>query len=678
MKISFKKILHILAIYGIALFLLWLAIFAFNNTREDGKTLYTNIGNTINNFAYTTIPNPSEKVVIVKIDNATLDYVQEASDVKVFSFPKKFYIDLIEKIESAGVRAIGFDIVFANKSADDASFVETLRKYKNIVLAVKTGVDPILPLDIFSGATYGGITMDYVGTTGNRYTMLQAYWTGKYAEVLGLALYRKFISDPIGMTGTIIQSGGSLFYKVNPRYTSLIPLQDDCSALIPFFRFPKEYPSYSMRDILEWKVNPDVFKDKIVLVGEYGTLIHDEHLSPIDSKNFMPWVEFHANFIDGLIQKKFISTQSSFEKYTYLLFWLAILVGVYFFISVKFGFPLFVLTIVAIFIIAADLYSHSWLLIDLFSYQLAFAIIPFPTVYFYRYFIIDKDRRYLEKAFAHYISPELVKQIAQNPEQINLGGQSKELTVFFSDIAGFTTISELLGTQKLFPLMSEYLTEMTDIFTKYQGTLDKYIWDAVMGFFGAPISVDNPEFRACKVAIEQQKRLILLNQKWLAQGYPPVKIRIGISTGEVMVGNIGSNEHFNYTVLGDTVNLASRLEWVNKEYATNICVSEFTYNRVKDLFYFRKLDKLRVKWKIEGVTIYELVWFQDDISIDKVKYQTYEQALELYFEGKYQEAMELFQTNTKDQTSYILSDRCKKALAWEVFILNGVYEMKTK
>jgi adenylate cyclase len=145
-----------------------------------------------------------------------------------------------------------------------------------------------------------------------------------------------------------------------------------------------------------------------------------------------------------------------------------------------------------------------------------------------------------------------------------------------------------------------------------------------------------------------------------------------------MVGNIGSNEHFNYTVLGDTVNLASRLEWVNKEYATNICVSEFTYNRVKDLFYFRKLDKLRVKWKIEWVTIYELVWFQDDITIDKPKYQVYEQALELYFEGKYQEAMESFQTNTKDQTSYILADRCKKALAGEVFILNGVYEMKTK
>ncbi len=169
-------------------------------------------------------------------------------------------------------------------------------------------------------------------------------------------------------------------------------------------------------------------------------------------------------------------------------------------------------------------------------------------------------RRFIANAFSHYISPDVVTEIANHPEIFALGGEKRELTVTFSDIAGFTTISETLGTDRLFTLISEYLSEMTDILVANRGTLDKYIGDAVMGFYGAPLPLDRPEFLACKTALEQQKRLQILSKKWESEGIPTVAARIGINRGEVMVGNIGSHDRFNYTVMGDNVNLASRLE----------------------------------------------------------------------------------------------------------------------
>lgn len=229
---------------------------------------------------------------------------------------------------------------------------------------------------------------------------------------------------------------------------------------------------------------------------------------------------------------------------------------------------------------AGRLLSQSGLFIDLFAYT-TLGLATFISAAFYRYFITNRDRRYIEKAFSHYIAPDVVKQIAANPDSFKLGGEKREMTFFFSDIASFTTISEKLGTEKIFKLMEEYLSAMTDILIVNKGTLDKYIGDAVMGFFNAPIRIEKSEYLACKTALEQQEKLVELNKKWEQEGIAPIMVRIGIATGEAMVGNIGSKDRFNYTVIGDYVNLASRLEGVNKEYLTKICVSESTYEKTR-------------------------------------------------------------------------------------------------
>lgn len=257
------------------------------------------------------------------------------------------------------------------------------------------------------------------------------------------------------------------------------------------------------------------------------------------------------------------------------------------FLSLLFYFPstlvssiLFCFYEALVLFIGRYLLGQSGIFIDIFVYA-TIGLSTFIAAAFYRYFITNRDRRYIEKAFSHYIAPDVVKQIAANPASFKLGGEKREMTFFFSDIASFTTISEKLGTERIFQLMEEYLSAMTDVLIANKGTLDKYIGDAVMGFFNAPIRIQRSEYLACKTALEQQERLIELNKKWSSEDIPFIMARIGIDTGEAMVGNIGSKDRFNYTVIGDHVNLASRLEGVNKEYLTKICVSENTYAKTK-------------------------------------------------------------------------------------------------
>lgn len=224
--------------------------------------------------------------------------------------------------------------------------------------------------------------------------------------------------------------------------------------------------------------------------------------------------------------------------------------------------------------ISRYLYDAQRLLVDIFPLFLASGILTFPMTFIYRFFVVDREKRYIENAFGHYIDPKMVEMIDMEEVKMVLGGEQRELSVFFSDIAGFTTISEQLSPKDLFSLMSLYLSRMTDILKHEGGTLDKYIGDAVMGFFGAPVSQSDHAIRACRTAIAMRKALPDFNKEIVDRGILPLDFRIGIATGSIMVGNIGSEDHFNYTVLGDSVNLASRLEATGKEYQVHIIISE--------------------------------------------------------------------------------------------------------
>lgn len=248
------------------------------------------------------------------------------------------------------------------------------------------------------------------------------------------------------------------------------------------------------------------------------------------------------------------------------------------------------------------------------------------------------------KSFEKYVPSELVRVLVQSNKEAKLGGDKKELTVFFSDIVGFTNISESLEPEDLVIALGEYLSEMSGIIEDNFGTVDKYIGDAIMAFWGAPKDVEDHAYFACKSAIESQKKLASLRyNKWKKQDKPLFEARIGLNTGPLIVGNMGSERRMNYTVIGDTVNLASRLEGVNKFYNTSILCSERTYQMVKDRIVCRKLDLVAVKGKKEAVGIYEIVDFTGQLDSKQEKFITkYEEAFYHYLNRDFKDSQKLF------------------------------------
>jgi adenylate cyclase len=223
------------------------------------------------------------------------------------------------------------------------------------------------------------------------------------------------------------------------------------------------------------------------------------------------------------------------------------------------------------------------------------------------YLLEARERRWLRQAFGRYLSPSVVQVIVSHPERLQLGGEEVEGTVLFSDLAGFTSISENMAPADLIRLLNEYFSPMTEIILAQQGTLDKFIGDAIMAFWGAPVPLEDHAVKACQAALAMQRAMESWESRWQGQELPKLRIRIGLHSGSLVAGNVGSRERFNYTVLGDTVNLASRLEGVNKAYGTEILLSEEVHRRVVGRFLARKLDLVRVKGRVEPVTIYELL-----------------------------------------------------------------------
>ena len=275
------------------------------------------------------------------------------------------------------------------------------------------------------------------------------------------------------------------------------------------------------------------------------------------------------------------------------------------------------------------------------------------------------------KAFRLYLPSVLVKQLIESGEDIAIGGKERELTLFFSDIANFTTISEVCSPEELMLQLSEYFDAMTDVIEKEKGTVDKFIGDAVMAFWGAPLANDNHPVGACHSALQCQRKIKELNKIWAGEGKEQYHTRIGIHSGPVTVGNIGAKQRMNYTVLGDGVNLASRLEGVNKIYRTDIIISESTYSHVKDIFECRILDKIAVKGKNNSVEIYELLTEHDSSEAGKFAHlaDKFKEIYELYLKREWQQAKILFQELLKefpdDHVCQIYIDRCDKYIKEE-------------
>ncbi len=446
----------------------------------------------------------------------------------------------------------------------------------------------------------------------------------------------------------------------------------------------RSYQYVSIADVVNRKFEPGTFRGKIVLVGASATGIGDLRSTPYAGLNY-PGVEIHANVIDNILNRHLLQRgheQEFIDLGLILLF--GVPVGFWLALSqprwLWFGLLLLVPFTLGVYYA----FLKDWWLN--FTMPALTLVSNVGLVALYRALTEAKETRRVRGAFQQYLSPEVIRRLLENPELVR--PHKTEISVMFSDVRGFTTISEQLDAQELAALLNEYLTEMTQIVFRNNGTLDKYIGDAVMAFWGAPFEEAGHAEHACLAALEMMERLAPLQKKWEAEGKPRLDIGIGLNTGVASVGNMGSELRYGYTAMGDTVNLASRLEGLNKEYATHIVVSQSTYqSAAHSQLIFRELDLIRVKGKTQPVTIYELVgarnaangnWAECDERVT-----LFASARAHYQHRRWSEALALFERLLErwpeDGPARIYKIRCREYLRAEPEASwDGVYTMSHK
>jgi len=420
-----------------------------------------------------------------------------------------------------------------------------------------------------------------------------------------------------------------------------IPTDETGRMLINYMGPPKTFPHYSISDILHKRLPPGLFKDKIVLVGATATGVYDLRVTPFSP--VYPGVEIHANVIDNILHQNFL-------KHAIWTKGLDVISIVCFGFIMGLSVPrlkalqgvLVCLGLLTVFVVANTyIFGHYnvWL-------NLIYPTLTMMTIYLgitvHRYVTEEREKKKIRGAFQYYLTASVINEMLKDPTKLKLGGDKKDLTVLFSDIRGFTTVSEKLTPEELVHLLNEYLTAMTDIVFKYDGLLDKYMGDAIMAVYGAPLDQPDHPLRACRTALDMIRALKKLQEKWAAEGRPQLNIGVGINTGEMVVGNMGSQMRFDYTVMGDSVNLGSRLEGINKEYGTNIVISEFTYAKVKDALLCRELDSVRVKGKKLPVKIYELLGTKEDTPQRELFLVQFNDGLARYKEMRWDDAISAF------------------------------------
>jgi adenylate cyclase len=459
---------------------------------------------------------------------------------------------------------------------------------------------------------------------------------------------------------------------------------DGLGQILINYRGPeKTFPHISITDILTESVPENILKDKIVLVGATAVGIFDLRVTPLGT--VFPGLEVHANIVDSILANDFLYQPAWAAIFDIMAIIVAgLFLGI---ILPRAGVISGALAGIFLFcghiLLCQYLFSSKGLILNL-VYPLSVMVFVYVAITAYRYLAEAKQKKFIKDAFSTYLAPSVVSQLIQFPENLVLGGEKRVITALFSDVQEFTSISEKLTPEELVDLLNEFLTEMTDIILKYEGTVDKFEGDAIIAFFGAPNPLDNQAEVACRACIEMQNRLAELRLKWRTEEKPELKMRIGLCTGPAVVGNMGSKNRMDYTMMGDTVNTAARLEAVNKVYGSFTLVGDSTYRSAGDNIITREIDSVLVAGKEDPVTIYEIIGYPEDVD-DRMQEAAnhYAEGLEAYRNQDWNRALNFFnkalEATPDDGPSKTMLNRCNEykvnspARDW-----NGVFTLLTK
>jgi adenylate cyclase len=466
---------------------------------------------------------------------------------------------------------------------------------------------------------------------------------------------------------------------------SFIPTDENGRLLINYLGGPGTFPQYSITDIINDKVPRGTFKNKIVIVGSTATGAYDLRNTPFSAIH--PGMELHATIVDNILRNDFISKPEWAKLYDlFAIIFLGALIGIIIPRSGPvIGFSTTAALIILYMIGSRWLFSHYGLWVNM-VYPLLTMFLTYTSLTTYHYLIEERSKRFLHSTFSNYLSPELIQDVVATGTMPELGGEQRVMTAYFTDIQGFSVFSEKLTAPQLVELLNEYLSAMTDILTMEKGTLDKYEGDAIIAFFGAPMLIPDHPLRACRVAVEMQKALLDLREKWKNEKLPPgapgrnvkelppeewgpgdkwpkvvhhMMMRIGINSGEIVVGNMGSSMRKNYTMMGDSVNLAARLEAGAKQFGIYTCVSEYVldmeYTNEKgeketamDQVEARFIDNITVVGKSEPVKVYELCAMKGGLTDqEKRLFDYFDRGMRCYRNMQWDEAIKYFRESMK-------------------------------
>jgi adenylate cyclase len=642
-------------------------------------------------------PAYGKNIVIVLIDDVALQGFPYRSPV-----PRDMLANLIRIVHASGAKLIGIDVFLKDLSWDehDAELVNAMRKSGRVVIVSafrkeggkNKGYSVDFPHPKFLEAALATslveLPVDPVDGVARHYqTFFQI--EDKTLPTLATTLYlldhgvevpeHKFLTrqsfEDVWPTGIDLDSSGRFYinyqsppFKIGSEYNPLkvFPASAVLTGLLPS----------------EW------FENTIVLIGAGFTDSKDDLPTPYYSRAFdyvlTPGVEIHANALATLQYGKtvaFLSTTTT---------WLLLSVCSLPIIACTLRFR----SIIALGLMLAGVMSFSvfgfWVFVNS---SIALALVPFGIglgiayieAIAYKAATEGRQKRWIKHAFQMYVSSDVVNLLVRDPDKLHLGGEAREISILFSDLADFTSISEFMTPEYLVALLTSYFDGMTEIILKHGGTLDKYIGDAIMAFWNAPLYQPDHAQRAARAALEMQAFSEQFSKRLTTKGNSAITTRIGLNTGKVVVGNIGSHKHFNYTIMGDEVNLASRLEGANKTFGTTLMISESTFEWIHQDFRTRELDLLRVKGRTTPVRVYELLGARDHQFSEAFEQMlhSYEQGLAAYRQRDWSMAITSFETAVEhvptDHPSRIYLERSQQMQThppdedWD-----GVYIMHTK
>ncbi len=646
----------------------------------------------------------SKDIVLIDVDQPSLDAFSRQQNLP-WPWPRQIYSAVLDFLKAGGAKAVFFDLILTEPSGfgveDDANFSAAIGRSGSVFLPFflskeEREADTAKAAEALRRFSIAGrdiparavmplksVTLPLAELMANVRGMGNVQFVPD-----GDSVYRRLplVFDFAGLTLpslplALADAAGA------PVDLRKVPLDRDGRMILRFHGPAKTYRSYAIAAVIDSQarieegkapeLSPSEFAGKTVIVGTTAPGLFD--LRPTPFGGVYSGMEILATAVDNITRGDAVRPASGAATILVILAMATIAAFGTTYLRKIWHLGLFLLAVLALPAAAAfgALALGGWLE---FAAPLFAGLAAFVAAALLNYGVEGRQRRFIKSVFRFYLSPEVIERIIENPGLLKLGGASREITAFFSDVAGFTSISEGLSPEDLVGLLNTYLSAMTDIILDSGGTLDKYEGDAIIAFWNAPADQPDHALRACRAALACQKRLSEMAEEFRRRAGRELKMRVGLNSGPAVVGNMGSERRFDYTAMGDTMNLASRLEGVCKRYGIYTLVSEETVSRVGDAVVFREVDMVRVVGKAKPVRVFEPVGEKGGVAPEAAeKLAAFSRALGSYRSRKWAEALLLFEGLKDDPVASIYAGRCRSFIAapppqdWD-----GVFEFKEK